>query len=111
MFAYFPLLISSIIRSPWSGKFDCLKPLRLWVSVDTRGTSSSGTSPVSRSEEAELVRLAGHGNFILIVLPRSLPLPEYMECREYFNGGGGPAKFLKSILVTPGFGAIEKFIS
>jgi hypothetical protein len=34
-----------------------------------------------------------------------------MECREYFNGGGGPAKFLKSILVTPGFGAIEKFIS
>jgi hypothetical protein len=34
-----------------------------------------------------------------------------MECREYFNGGGGLAKFLKSIFVTPGFGAIEKFIS
>jgi hypothetical protein len=69
--------------------------LRLWVSVDTRGTSSSGTSPASRSEEAELARLAGHGNFILIVLPRSLPLPKYMDCREYFNGGGGPAKKIK----------------
>ena len=61
--------MSSMIRSPWSGRFDCRKPLRRCVSVDWRGISSRGTPPASGlAAKSEFERLADQGNCIVAVV-------------------------------------------